>query len=263
MLICPICNEILSKSEKTYSCSFGHFFDISKTSHINLLISNKDGNKFGDNKEMVRARTDFLNKDFYLPLATKICEILPNKSNISLLDSGCGEGYYTSKISKFLENSSVFATDISKHAIIHASKVDKNTTYLVGSVFNLPLKSSSIDIVTSIFAPLACDEFHRILKDDGTFIAVVSGKNHLLELKQAIYDKAYLNDEDKYDFKDFSILAKEKLTYTVNIAETSDIKQLFSMTPYAFKTSISDIKKLDLLSNLDLTLDFMIYILKK
>lgn len=263
MLICPNCNEILAQNNRQFSCVNNHSFDISKFSHINLLISNKKGEDFGDNKEMVTARTNFLNQDFYKPLADFLAKKISQLQNITLLDSGCGQGYYTKIISNSLENSQIYATDISKHAVIHGAKNDKNSTYFVSSVFNLPIKSSSIDVITSIFAPLALDEFSRVLALDGKVFVVVAGENHLIELKNAIYNEAYKNDENKYIFDNFKILNKEKLTYNVNIKENTDIKHLFSMTPYAFKTSIEDTKKLDTLSNLDLTLDFAIYTLVK
>lgn len=259
MLICPNCKSILKKGDFSYICENNHSFDISKSSHINLLISKKV--ELGDNKEMVRARTDFLNKDFYKPLAEKICNLIPD--NTTILDCGCGQGYYTEKIANCAKNTKVFATDISKHAIIYASKKDKETQYFVGNVFDLPIKDESIDVLTSMFAPLSIDEFYRVLKPKAKAIIVVAGKEHLFELKEKIYQNPYKNDEDKHNFGRFSIKSKEKLSYKVCIEKNEDIKHLFNMTPYAFKTSIEDTRKLDFLQNLELTLDFAIYTLEK
>lgn len=263
MLICPKCKEILNKQERAFVCENGHSYDLSKSSHINLLISNKSGDEIGDNKEMVRARTDFLSSDYYKPLADKLCEIVSQRENISYLDCACGQGYYTKKIASSLKNSRSFGTDISKHAVIHASKQDKNTQYFVGSVFDLPIKTGSIDTLTSIFAPTAIDEFARVLGDNGRAIIVVAGNEHLFELKAKVYENPYKNDEDKYDFVNFTVKDKIKLKYSVCIEKNEDIKHLFHMTPYAFKTSIEDTKKLDDLQNLEVTLDFGIYVLEK
>lgn len=263
MLICPKCNEILKKEVKRFICTQNHAYDISKTSHINLLKSSKTGDEIGDNKEMVRARTNFLSKDWYLPLAEKLCELTYKKQGCVYIDCGCGQGYYTKKISENLQNSICFATDISKNAVIHASKQDKITQYFVGSVFDLPIKNQSIDVLTSIFSPLATDEFYRILKPDGCAVIVVSGENHLFELKEKVYENPYKNDENKHNFGDFILKSKEKVTYITKIEENSDIKHLFHMTPYAFKTSKEDILKLEDLSNLNVTFDFAIYILEK
>lgn len=263
MIICPNCKNALTKDLNTYRCCENHCFDISKSSHINLLISKKSGDDIGDNKQMVQARTNFLNLGYYENLANKLCDILNKYKNDTYLDCGCGQGYYTKKIANCLQGSSCFATDISKNAVMHGAKNDKNCTYFVSSVFEMPLKTGSIDILTSLFSPLAYDEFYRVLSNDGHAILVVSGKEHLFELKEKIYENPYKNDDEKHDFKNFDVVSKENLTYTVNIEKTDDIKYLFSMTPYAFKTSKQDALKLDYLSNLDITLDFAIYILKK
>ncbi len=263
MLICPICKEKLNKDDRKYFCLNNHCFDISKSSHANLLISNKSGDRIGDNKEMVRARTAFLEKDFYKPLSTKITQCIKKQKNISYLDCGCGQGYYTKIVSENLKNSKSFATDISKNAIIHASKQDKKTVYFVGSVFDLPILDKSINLITCIFSPVAEEEFARVLKDDGELIVVVAGDEHLYELKKAVYSSAYKNNENKYNFNKFCVLKKEKLTYKTNVISTQDIKNLFYMTPYALKTSREDKEKLEKLHNLEVTFDFVIYTLKK
>ncbi len=262
MLICPICKENLEKLDRTYTCKNNHSFDISKSSHINLLKSNKNGDNIGDNKDMVKARSSFLDKDYYRPLADKICELLPDKKAVTYLDCGCGQGYYTKIVAEFLKSSSSYATDISKNAVIHASKRDKKTTYFVGSVFDLPVKEKSVDIITCIFSPLALDEFERVIKPNGNIFIVVAGDNHLFELKEAVYANAYKNDENKHDFDGFEVVSKEKITYKTVIKETEDIKNLFQMTPYSLKTSREDKLKLDSLSDLEITFDFVIYTLK-
>lgn len=261
MLICPICNEKLDKVENCFKCEKNHSFDISKSSYTNLLVKNKPADEIGDNKEMVCARTEFLNRNYYKKLSDFLAEKVFMKSPKSYIDLGCGQGYYTKNISNNIENS--FGTDISKHAVLNASKHDKSTIYFVSSVFNLPIADKSIDVATCIFSPLALDEFDRILSDNGTIFVVVAGDNHLIELKKSIYERAYMNDEDKYDFKTFEIVLKEKLTYTEFFDNNLDIKHLFNMTPYSFKTSIEDMKKLDKIDNLDITMDFAIYTLKK
>ena len=39
ILICPVCGENLSKTEKSYTCTNRHSFDISKSGYVNLLLS--------------------------------------------------------------------------------------------------------------------------------------------------------------------------------------------------------------------------------
>lgn len=261
MLICPICKSDILKTEKIYKCENNHCFDISKAGHSNFLTSSKSGDSIGDNKEMVVARTNFLNNDYYKKLADFLYELIDKKGNY--LDCGCGQGYYTQKISSNPLILDSFGTDISKNAVMYASKQDKKTKYFVSSVFDLPIKENSIDFLTSLFAPSAHDEFLRVLKKDGIAIIVTPGTEHLFELKQKIYENPYKNEEDKHDFSAFQKITRHKLKYKVCINENEDIKQLFYMTPYSFKTSKEDILKLDSLKNLEVTLDFSINMLQK
>ena len=67
--ICPVCRKPLERTEKIYRCPDGHSYDISKSGYINLLMSQKSGNH-GDDKIMVHARRDFLEKGFTMHFVT-------------------------------------------------------------------------------------------------------------------------------------------------------------------------------------------------
>lgn len=63
MLICPVCKKKLIKENKTFRCENNHSFDCAKQGYVNL--SRKQTKNHGDNALMVKARTDFLEKDYY------------------------------------------------------------------------------------------------------------------------------------------------------------------------------------------------------
>ena len=73
-LLCPVCGQPLHKTEKNYVCSGRHSFDIAKSGYVNLLLNSSQGHH-GDDKLMVRARRDFLDKGFYDPLAQEIASV--------------------------------------------------------------------------------------------------------------------------------------------------------------------------------------------
>lgn len=87
---------------------------------------------------MVRARTEFLNKGYYAPLANKLAEIIKEFEPSILIDAGCGEGYYTEQIAHQLENGHVYGLDISKDALLDASKRCKTATFAVASTSSMP-----------------------------------------------------------------------------------------------------------------------------
>ena len=95
ILICPVCGGNLEKTEHSYVCVKGHSFDIARSGYVNLLLSKHMGKTVhGDNKLMVNARREFLEKGYYAPLMNALCdkaeEFFQGKV---LLDAGCGEGY--------------------------------------------------------------------------------------------------------------------------------------------------------------------------
>ena len=126
--ICPVCNRDLFQDGKSLKCTLGHCFDISKFGYVNLLMSSKSSAKHhGDDRLMVRARRDFLDKGYYSFLCEKLCEIC-NKSpdNSVILDAGCGECYYSSAVLKSMnakcKEPLMLGVDISKDALEFAFK---------------------------------------------------------------------------------------------------------------------------------------------
>ena len=99
MYICPVCKKRLKKLDNVLHCQNGHSFDIARKGYVNLLTTNKRNPKnSGDNAEMVKARTNFLDKGYYLPLAERIAQTAQRELGTAkqpmIIDSGCGEGFY-------------------------------------------------------------------------------------------------------------------------------------------------------------------------
>lgn len=254
ILICPVCRERLVISGKTYVCPERHSFDIAKSGYVNLLLSKHTGKAIhGDNKLMVRARRDFLNKGFYLPLRDALCEKITTGI---ILDAGCGEGYYTSGIKNISPDSEIYGIDISKTAVEMASKCYKNITFATASIFNIPVADGSCDTLVTIFSPYCSGEFRRVLKNGGNMIMVIPSENHLWELKKAVYDTPYRNEVKPYELDGFRFTDKKRITYKFLLDNQNDIQSLFSMTPYYYRTGKQQQEKLSSLESLEITADF-------
>lgn len=249
-IICPICKEKLVKENNSYKCLNKHNYDIAKQGYLNL--SNKSSNKTGDEKEMVIARNEFLNKDYYLFLKDKLNEIIDQLKVNNLLDLACGEGYYT----KSFKVKDKMGIDLSKEALKIASRNDKESTYILKTIFDVPLKDKSVDLITTIFAPIS-KEIPRLLKEDGYFILVKPDVYHLYELKKAVYDKPYLNEVEDIKIEGLNIVKEYKIK-DVKSLNKEDTIALFKMTPYFHKTSLKDFNKLQNIDNLDITFSFII-----
>mgnify|MGYP000376892592 CR=1 FL=1 len=97
--LCPVCGGILKDSGSGLRCGKGHSFDRARSGYVNLIPPNgKHAKVPGDNKLMVGARRDFLEKGYYAPFAQAVsgtaARYLAGRAEPVLLDAGCGEGYF-------------------------------------------------------------------------------------------------------------------------------------------------------------------------
>lgn len=258
---CPVCKAPLIKNEKTLQCINKHSFDIARQGYVNLIPSNKK--RLGDNKDLVDARTLFLSKGYYQNLQTRLKEICLSLNPSSLLDCGCGQGYYTNALQDTLSNCEVFGIDLSKEAIKTAARANKKVQYFIANSFDLPILDNCIDCCTNIFTPIASDEIKRVLKPSGKLIIVSPDVYHLFELKQEVYDHPYLNEPLEFNDSSFKLIHKESVKNTITLTSNQDIEALFSMTPYSYKTSYQDKEKLHSLNELTVQTQFIIQVFEK
>lgn len=271
MLCCPKCKEELVSNGSSFICQNNHCYDISKSGYVNLLLSNQMNAKIpGDNKLMVNARRDFLNKGYYAKLLNTVCSAVKKYavSDVNIIDAGCGEGYYTDGIYEFVKSLSpeILGIDISKNALDSASKRSKgkeSLKYAVASVFHIPVKDECADMAVTLFAPFCREEMLRILKYSGILMMVIPAKDHLWEMKKAIYDEPYKNEEKDFKIEGFKLLEKINCTDRIYIDNNQDIVNLFSMTPYYYKTSVEGSRRISELKTLETQLDFDILIYSK
>lgn len=224
-----------------------HCYDFSSSGYVNLCPPSGSGG--GDSKEAVRARTAFLDTGLYEPVAKGLCDMLAKycPDGGLAVDAGCGEGYYSAFAAEC--GFSIFGADLSKFAVDAAAKratrrgLD-NAFFAAASVFALPLADSSADAVINVFAPCAEREYARVLCDGGVLVVAWAGERHLLGLKRAIYDSAYEN-VGRADLPTcLEQLCETHVIYETELVGSEQIMNLFSMTPYYWRTSPSDKEKL-------------------
>lgn len=258
ILRCPVCHTKLIKNQQQYQCDNDHRFDISKEGYLNLLL--KQGRKeYGDTSEMIKARREFLNKGYYQLLSDRLIDLIKEVNVKIVLDSGCGEGYYTDLIKKAIVNLDIIGVDIAKKAIKIAQKTNKDILYIVAHNQDLPIVSDSVDLVLNCFAPYDLNEYLRVLKKEGILIMITPAKEHLLQLKEVLYESVYLNEE-KDELNGFKLMNKEVIEYEIKLDDHKDIMALFMMTPYYHRTPQAGKIKLAALDQLKTKISFMINI---
>ncbi len=263
-IICPICSNELNMGNSTYRCKHLHSFDKARAGYVNLLPP-RGKRVHGDNKEMISARRRFLESEVYAFLADAVSEEvethLPREG--TLLDAGCGEGYYTSAVTKRRPDLAVMGVDISKDALVYAGKRLPDTLLAVASVYALPLRDASVDGIMTLFSPYAGEEFRRVLKENGTMIMAIPGRRHLFGLKSVLYTTPYENEVADFALAGFRLLSHRHEERTVTITDRETIKDLFHMTPYAYRTRPEDKEHLYRLDELRTEVSFEVLTYRK
>ncbi|QBF81466.1 23S rRNA (guanine(745)-N(1))-methyltransferase [Shewanella maritima] len=264
--ICPLCASPLSLAGRSWGCENGHQFDKAKEGYVNLLpVQKKKTKDPGDSKEMMQARRSFLEQGFYQALSDKVNQLASSyiDDDACILDIGCGEGYYTSRLAHSLAGEHVFyGLDISKAAVRYAAKRYSEINFSVASVFEMPFADNSFDLAIRIYAPSKPEELQRVIKPGGILIAVSPGPKHHYAIKQIIYDTPKLHPQDKIQIAGFDHIAEHQVCYELDLTDKADIENLLNMTPYAWK--LSDFQKARLAKQgLKCELDFKIEIYQR
>ena len=243
---CPICQENLTLVESSLKCENRHSFDLAKFGYVNLAPQIKQSANY--DKENFQNRQQILEAGFYQAILDAISDLIASsKTAKTILDIGCGEGFYSRKLQEVHPDKTFYAFDISKDSVQIAAKSEPNwaVNWFVGDLAHLPIKDTSMDILLDIFSPANYGEFQRVLSKDGILIKVIPTENHLKEIRQIVQDqltkKDYSNQDIKEHFQEhFSVQSSQIASLTKPI--TAEQRQaLLSMTPLLFHVNQSKI----------------------
>lgn len=237
-LLCPLCGAPLCRQENTYRCENHHSFDIARQGYVNLLpVQQKHSLHPGDTREQVVARRAFLNAGYYQPIVDVLIETARELGcQGPILDVGCGEGYYSSRLATALD-SKLLGLDISKEAVRAAAGAYKNAAWVCATASHLPVKDGSIKLLTSLFSLTLAEEFHRVLAPDGCYFQVLAAQDHLLGLKSIIYPELFLREKDSVpELAGFELVKTIPIRFTFTV-EGEMVRNLLSMTPHVYRIS--------------------------
>jgi 23S rRNA (guanine745-N1)-methyltransferase len=271
-LICPLCRLPLGRLDRSWCCENRHSFDIAKQGYCNLLpVQHKKSLQPGDSADMVAARSRFLTADYYQPISDAINHTVlhylasQSMATAAIVDAGCGEGYYSSRLGAALDQQPVdwqmAAIDISKFAVLAAAKRNKKIAWYVANSSRIPIDDHSADVLLSLFSPLPAEEFYRCLKPGGLLLVATTGRDHLIELRQQLYEEVKLEVFDPTEAlaKQFSALPTQAVQQTIVLNDNALIKDLFAMTPHYWRVTPAKKILLDELHQLTLSLDVQLH----
>ena len=266
-----MCDKELIQEDKSLKCVNHHCYDISKKGYVNLLLVNQTRAKEpGDSKQMILARGNFLDTGKYDKLKNELNELVAKYSQKDdyFLDLCSGDSYYTSYIAIQNPELKVVNLDISREGILQGCKRSRmlkilNMEFAIGNIDYLPFLDNSFNLMLNCFGPIDVPEFIRVCKTGGIYIRVLPGENHLFELKKVLYgEKTYLNKEKDNSLEGFTLIEKTILDDEIHL-NNQELNNLFTMTPYYYKSPKETTETLLKMQALDTPIQFEILVYKK
>ena len=269
LYLCPVCGERLKVDGRSCLCKNRHCFDIARDGYINLATRHTASGDHGDNREMIRARRDFLSIGHYAHLMDTLADLALIHTPVMgvVLDAGAGECSYTERIAHALASAGrsarVLGVDLSKDALSLGGRRKCDIALAVASVYHLPLSDNSVDMLFEIFAPFVEEEYARVLKSGGKMVMAIPAARHLFELKSILYDTPYENEVQDTSLSRFRLVERRRVEKDITLEKDEDVWNLFTMTPYFYRTSPAAKEKLRHASPLTVTAAFEVLVYEK
>jgi len=158
---------------------------------------------------------------------------------LTVLDAGCGEGYYARLLAEKFPQAQFVGLDISRDAIMAAAREQSRVHWLIADLKHLPAADHSADVLLDVLTPADYAEFSRVLKQDGWLIKVIPGANYLCEVRKAV--APWLRSGDTYDntrvidhLKEHAELTEEREVHITRPLSEDESRAFLRMTPMTF-----------------------------
>ena len=186
MLLCPVraCHMALVRVERRLVCPRGHSFDIARSGYINLLQPQERRSKRpGDTAAAVAGRRRLHDRGVTGPLLHAIAEMIAAGPSDTVLDAGCGDGFYLGALAQ-QTGCAACGVDISIPAVDAAARRYSGCEWIVANADRfVPYVDRSFSIVLSITARMNAGEFRRVVRDDGRLLVALAAPEDLIELR--------------------------------------------------------------------------------
>ncbi|WP_167469576.1 methyltransferase domain-containing protein [Streptomyces rubrogriseus] len=247
LLRCPTCRtRRLSPGPGALHCPVGHTFDLARHGYASLLTGTRATS--GDDADMVRSRDRFLSTGAYAPIRQAGARLAtgPVSERVTVVDVGCGTGYYLAGVLDQLPGARGLGLDTSVRALRSAARAHDRAAAVAWDVFRpFPLADGTVDVVLDVFAPRNPAEFHRVLRPTGRLIVVRPTGRHLAELRgqvprMVVIDPAKEQRLHRALDPFFEPMVTHRVEYSVSLNRL-DVLDLVAMTPSARHVSRADL----------------------
>ncbi|MGW2036379.1 putative RNA methyltransferase [Streptomyces spinosus] len=247
LLRCPTCRTPrLHPGRGALRCTAGHTFDIARHGYVGLLTGTRATS--GDDAAMVQARDRFLAAGGYAPIRRAVARLASGSAPRpgTVVDVGCGTGYYLAGVLDRLPGARGLGLDTSVRALRSAARCHDRASAVTWDVFRpFPLADAVADVVLDVFAPRNPAEFRRVLRPAGRLIVVRPTGLHLAELRDRVpamvtVDPAKEQRLHRAMDPCFEAVDTERVEYPVDLTG-SEALDLVRMTPSARHVSWADL----------------------
>jgi 23S rRNA (guanine745-N1)-methyltransferase len=239
-LRCPVCTGGLTLAGDELCCERGHRFDIARQGYVNLAGGGRPAAN-ADTATMVSARTRFLDRGHYAPIAAALGEFAARHGSrpagpAVIVDLAGGTGYYLAAVLDAAPDRAGICLDVSRAALRRAAAAHPRAAAVGADVWRgLPLADDCAAVVLSAFGPRNAAETIRVLGPGGVFVLLTPTAAHLAEIvgplgmlsvdaAKADRLRASLSDLDQVD--------AAQLAYPRSLAH-ADLMDLVGMGPSA------------------------------
>jgi 23S rRNA (guanine745-N1)-methyltransferase len=246
LLRCPTCRTgHLHPARAALRCPVGHTFDIARHGYAGLLTGSRATS--GDDAAMVQARDRFLSTGAYAPLREAVGRLAAGtvSAKVTVVDVGCGTGYYLAGVLDQLPGARGLGLDTSVRALRSAARAHHRAAAVAWDVFRpFPLADGLADVVLDVFAPRNPAEFHRVLRPTGRLIVVRPTGRHLAELRGRLPAMVTIDPAKEQRLHRaldpfFEAAVTEQVEYATPLTN-QDALDLVGMTPSARHVSPAD-----------------------
>lgn len=247
LLRCPTCRtRHLHPGCGALRCPVGHTFDIARHGYAGLLTGTRATS--GDDVAMVQARNRFLSTGTYAPIRNAAARLAADAiaEQATVVDVGCGTGYYLAGVLDRLPCARGLGLDTSVRALRSAARSHDRAAAVAWDVFRpFPLADGVADVVLDVFAPRNPAEFHRVLRPTGRLIVVRPTERHLAELRDRLPAMVTIDPAKEQRLHRaldpfFEGTVTEQVEYTAPLTRL-DALDLVAMTPSARHVSRADL----------------------
>lgn len=247
-LQCPRCGGAFSLTDQSLICENGHCYDLSRRGYVNLAPSHRQsGDKYDET--LFESRGRVFAEGFYAPVRDALCAALADRSGpFTLVDAGCGEGYYARAVQARFPEAQVIGLDLNRDAVALAARSAERGAWFVADLKRLPVQNAAADVVLNVFSPADYGEFRRVLTPDGELLKVVPGPDYLREVRSAVAGYlrggAYDNASVLAHLRAHAEVISETPVRSVAPLSPADSHDFLRMTPMTFSVPAEALEKI-------------------